>query len=184
MGWSDAKSGGLGCGVQSPVPDRDHHVGVPDGQGAGKVDNTGASQRVQACRLTCMLLDGSSEFNWTGSGPVAGPCLLRRIHVFGSEVVIASGGGQRGPHLGIGQAALHRSVASIPQLSRQVASRFFGQQLHEGAGIEIDQGHSSAPLLADNLGQRPARARPRTSRCPRTLRRRRPTDDPVGCQAL
>ena len=110
-----------------------------------------------------VLLDGCGEFNRTGSGPVLGPSLLGRVQVLGGRVVIAGRGGQRGPHLGIGQAARHGGVASIPQFSGEVAARFFGQQLHEGAGIEVDQGHRSAPLVANNLGQRATRARAHTS---------------------
>jgi hypothetical protein len=98
--------------------------------------------------------------------------------------VIPGGSGERGPHLGICQAAGHRGIAAVPQLSGEVASWFFGQQLHESAGIEVDQRHRSAPLIADDLGQRPAHARARPSRRSRALSGRWPADDPVGCQAL
>jgi hypothetical protein len=167
--------------VEPPVPDCDNEVRVAHGQGAREVDSAGDSQRVRSRQLARMLLYGSTEFNGTGSGPVAGPLLLGFVQVVSREVMIA---GSSRPHFRIGQAARHRRVASVPQFCGEIACRFLGQQLHERAGVEIDQRHQSAPLVAADLGQWPARPRARSSRRSRAMRGRGPAYDAHGGQAL
>jgi hypothetical protein len=105
-----------------------------------------------------VLFDSDCQFNRTHRSPIVGPGSFRRAEVLVAEVTVTVGGCQRCSHLGIGQSTCHRGVAAIPELDGEVRACLFYQELHEGTGVEVDEGHSSAPLLADYVGQRPARS--------------------------
>src|SRR6266699_4651329 len=113
-GWGRAEAGCPGTCVQSPVPDGDDKVRVPDGQGAGEVDGVRAAQRVGAGEVAGVPFYGRGELYRTGGGPVGFPGLLGGVEVVIAEVVVAGGGGERGPHLGIGEAAGDGGVAAVP----------------------------------------------------------------------
>ena len=95
--------------------------------------------------------------------------------------MVAVSSGEGGPHLGIGQAACECGVASIPQVGRQVADRFFGEQLHEGAGVEVDQPHISA---AAQRRSRPEAGVGAAARMHGGAGPPRGADYPIGRQAL
>ena len=170
--------------VQAPVPDRDDELGVGDSQGAGEVDGVRAPQRVPARKQPGVPLHGRSELDRAAGRPVLLEGPLSRGEVSVIEIVVAGGRGERGTHLGIGQPARERGVTSVPQLRGQIAAFLLGQQLHQGAGIEVDQRHPSAPLFADDVGHRPARTGTGTPRRGLPLARARLADHAFGSQAL
>jgi Domain of unknown function (DUF5753) len=91
--------------AEPTVPGCEDQPWLADGQGAGEMDGVGAAQGVAGGELPGVLLDGTGELDWPGGGPVLFPCLLGGGPVGRVEVVIAPGGGERGPDLGVGEAA-------------------------------------------------------------------------------
>src|ERR1700680_528206 len=141
--WGYTNAGCLCSGVQTAVPDRDDKVQVADGQCAGEVDGVRTSECVHPGELTGILLHGCSELDRARGGPVAFPGLLSHVEIALAEVVISGGGSKCGTHLGIGQAAGYGGVASVPQPGRKLAACLLDQQLHESAGVEVDERHPS-----------------------------------------
>ena len=168
--------------MKAAIPDRHDKVGISDGQSAGQVNGICAPERVRGGELAGVLLYGRSELDRSCSCPVLLPHLLGAVELPLGQIVVAACGTQCGAYLGVGQSARHRSVTSVPQLSREVASGLFSEELHEGAGIEIHQRHWSAPIFGDYVRQGSARPRPRAPRCRRALRGPGPADHSLGCQ--
>ena len=110
-----------------------------------------------------MLLDRRGEFDRPDGRPVLTPRLLGSVQLVLAEIVVAVSSGQRCAHFGVSQPAGHGSVASVPQLGRELTAGLLGEQLHQCAGIEIDQRHWSAPIFADAVRQGPAWAWPDAS---------------------
>ena len=184
LGWGDTNTGCSCARVQSPVPGDDDEAGVADGQGAGEVDGVRASKGVQTGQLAGMLFYGCGELDRPGGRPVTIPGALGRVEFVFIEVVVAGGGGKRGTHLGIGQPARDGGVTSVPQFGGKLAACLLGEEFHEGAGVEVDEWHLSAPLFADDVGHGPARTRTSTPGCFRALDRCGSANHPFGRQAL
>ncbi len=98
--------------------------------------------------------------------------------------MVAAGRGERSAHFGVRQTARQRRTAVVPQLGGEVASVLLDEQLHECAGVEVDQRHRSASLLADEFSDGPMRARPGLPLRPRPTRLRRPGDEAIVREAL
>jgi hypothetical protein len=166
--------------MQAAIPDRHDQVGISDGQSAGQVNGICAAERVRGGELAGVLLYGRGELDRSCSCPVLLPHLPGAAELALGQIVAAACGSQCGAYLGVGQPARHRSVTSIPQCGREVASGLFSKKLHEGAGIEIHQRHRSAPIFADDVREGPPRPRPR--RCCRALSGPGPADHSLGGQ--
>jgi len=92
------------------------------------------------------------------------------------QVVVAASGSQGRPDLGVGKTARQGSITTVPERSDEVASRFLDHQLHQCAGVEVDEGHRSAPLLAHPLGDGPTRPRTQLAGCRRSALLQGPGD--------
>jgi hypothetical protein len=168
--------------MQAAIPDRHDQVGISNGQSTGQVNGICAPERARRGELAGVLLYGRSELDRSGSCPVLLPHSPGAAELALGQIVVAACGSQCGAYLGVGQPARHRSVTSIPQLGREVASGLFGKKLHEGAGIEIHQRHRSAPIFADDVRQGPARPGPGPPRCCWALSGPGPADHSLGGQ--
>lgn len=114
VGWCDPEPGCLGAGTEPAVPCGEYQPGLADSEGAGQVDGVGAAQGMAGSQLAGALLDGAGEFDGAGCGPVLLPGALRDGLAWLVEIVVAAGGGESGPDLGIGDSAGDGCIAPIP----------------------------------------------------------------------
>ena len=98
--------------------------------------------------------------------------------------MVSTGRGESRSHLGIREPARQCRITAVPQLGGEIAPGLFHHQLHQRAGVEVDQRHQLAPLLADQLGYRSTRARTRPILHRRPARLDWPGDDPVVGEAF
>jgi hypothetical protein len=96
---------------------------------------------MQLGEVASMPLDGLGELNRTGGRPVLLPVPLSLLEVLLAKIMVARGGGERGLDFGISQTAGDSGITAIPQLSRELAARLLDHELHQRAGIEVDDGH-------------------------------------------
>jgi len=96
-------------------------LGGADCEQAGEVHSVGAAQGVLAGELSgvSVTTSVSSTVRVDAHSPpgVLGPTLIAGI-----QTMSTAGGGQRCAHLGIGESAGHRGIASVPQDSSNVAA--------------------------------------------------------------
>jgi hypothetical protein len=156
--WCDAEPGRTGSGVKTLVPDRDDQIGVPDGESAREMHGIGTPEGVTLGEFARLPLHDRGELDPTRRGPELLPRPLGGLKLTVVEDVVAGGRSERGAYFGVGEPTRDGGVAAVPKLSSQIAADLFHHKLHEGARVEIDQRHASAPLLADEVGYRPARA--------------------------
>jgi hypothetical protein len=135
-----------------------------------------------ARQLSGVPFDGSRQLDVTCRSPELLPSLLRQIKIGLVEVMVAARRAKRGSHLGVGDPARQRSITSVPYVGGQLASILFDQQFYEGAGVEIDENHSSATLLAYQFSHGPAGPGTRTTRRYGADREVWPRDDPFSRQ--
>lgn len=146
--WRHANVGGSGTSMKSLVPHSQDEIGIPDGQGACQMHGISSPKCVPASQMSGLLFDLCSQLHRPGSTPVLLPRLFGCGQIFIVEVMVTTSCRQCSAHLGIGEAAGEGGIASVPHLSSEVAAGLFDDQLHEGAGMEVDEWHASAPLLA------------------------------------
>jgi hypothetical protein len=158
VSWGNAKTSRFRSRVEPTVPDSENEIALSYGKSTRQVYGVCSSEGVLASQSARLLFDSDCQFNRTHRSPIVGPGPFRRAELLVAEVTVTVGSCQRCSHLGIGQSTRHRGVASIPELDGEVRARLFYQELHEGTGVEVDERHSSASLLADYVGQRPARS--------------------------
>jgi len=121
-------------------------------------------------KVAGVLFNPRGEFDWAGGGPEVLPVTLGSGELGFCQVVIAGCCSECGADFGVGQTAGQCGVAAIPQSGRQRAPCLGGEKFDEGAGIEVDERHRSAPLVADPVRHRPPRSRPGPSRSDGPLR--------------
>jgi hypothetical protein len=137
------------------IPYGHHEIREFDGKSAGQMNSVGSSQRVCTRQLPSVTLDGSGEFHWLNRRPKSLPIpqnLPRRASI---NTVISYGSGECGPNLWVRKTARERTIASIPKSGREVATFFVNDELHQRAGVEVDERHSYlTALLSDQIGYR------------------------------
>jgi hypothetical protein len=67
--------------------------------------------------------------------------LLCGTQVVIPEIVVAGGGGERGPDLRIGQPAGQSSVATVPQFAGKLAPRLLHDEFDQRARVEENERH-------------------------------------------
>jgi hypothetical protein len=103
-----------GTGVQAAVPGGHDQLRVANGQGAGEVHGVPAPKPVLAGQVPGMPRYRRGELDRTDRGPVLLSGVFRDSELAGVQVVIASGGRERGAHLRVCQPARQRGVAPVP----------------------------------------------------------------------
>ncbi|HVB93428.1 MAG TPA: hypothetical protein VND67_03835 [Acidimicrobiales bacterium] len=135
--------------MKPSIPHRDHQIGIFDGQGAGQVNGVCAPEGMKTCQSACLPLYRRGEFDRSDGRPELLPSLFRHGQVVVVEVVIPSGSRESGSNFRVRDPARKCCVTAIPQIDCEFGTRLFDYKFDEGAGIEIDERHGSAPLLAD-----------------------------------
>lgn len=130
--------------VESAVPDGYQEVLRLDGEGACEVDGVCAAQGTALRQFTSMSFNFACELDGTRHSPELLPVSGRRRKAPVLEVVVAVGGRERSADLRVRDTTRERRVASVPQRRRYVAAFLVDDQLHQGAGVEVDEGHGLA----------------------------------------
>jgi hypothetical protein len=111
--WRHADARGLRPGVQSTMPDGNDEFGVANGQRAGQVHGVGTPQSVLAGELASMAFNRGGQLYRPTRCPVLLPCLLGAVQLILTQVMVASGCGQRVRARGRPDARGRRAVAGI-----------------------------------------------------------------------
>ena len=106
------------------------------------MDRVGGPKRVQASEMPGMPFNCCGQLDSSGSAPVLLPRLFGYGQTLVIEVTVTASCRQCRAYLGIGHAARQGGIAAVPQISDEVAAGLFDDQLHERAGIEVDERHS------------------------------------------
>lgn len=130
-----------GTSMKSRVPHGHYELGIPNRQGAGQMHRVAAAKCVQTSEMPGLLLNLCGQLDRAGGAPVLRPRIFGRGQVFVIEVMITASGRERRAYLGISQATRQGGIATIPHVSNEVAAGLFDDELHEGAGIEVDERH-------------------------------------------
>ncbi len=103
----------------------------------------GAPQRMRCGEFAGVMLDGCRQLDWPSRAPELLPALLGLVEVVSVKVMVSMGGSESRPDLGISQPARYGGVTTIPEGYSQLRTLLLDDKLHEGTGIEVDQGHLS-----------------------------------------
>ncbi len=114
MGGGDSTPGGLGCGVQAPVPHGDDQAWFTDGQRTCQMHCVGTAQGMGSGEAAGVPFDRCAEFDRAGGGPEVLPVMLGRGELRFGEVVVAGCCGERGTDFWVGQTAGQGGVAAVP----------------------------------------------------------------------
>jgi len=170
--------------VKSAIPDREDQFGGVKCKSAGEVDCVSAPESALSGKLPRMLLDVHRQLDGSSRAPVLLPHRCSKTQSARGELAIARRCGKGRSNLGVREPAGHRCVAAVPELGGEITAILLDDEHHEGARVEVDKGHLSAALLADDVGDR--RSRP----CATPALRSRPScirgapDNPRFGQAL
>lgn len=86
------------------------------------MDGVGPAQPMASGDVTGELLDSRGELDGARRSPELLPALLGRAATMCRQVMVAFGGGERGAHLGLRQAARQGGVTGVPECGRHVAA--------------------------------------------------------------
>ena len=134
---------GSGTGVEPFVPHGDQQVWVSDSERARQVDRVRSSEPVLAREVAGTALDGVGQLDRTSRRPVLLPRGLGGDEVLIGEVAVSVGCCQRGADFRIREAARQRGVPAVPNVSGETATQLVDDEFHEGAGVEVREGHVS-----------------------------------------
>ena len=127
--------------MESLVPHGQNEVGIPDSQGAGQMYSIGAPKGMDAREVPGLPFNLSRQLDRSGSAPVLLPRLLGCGQVVVVEIMIATSSRKCRAYLWIRQTAREGGIATVPQISNEVAAGLLDDQLHEGARVEVDKRH-------------------------------------------
>ena len=127
--------------MESLVPHGHNEVSVPDSQGAGQMYSIGAPKGMDARKVAGLVFDFSCQLDRSGSAPVLLPRILGCGQVLVVEIMIATSSRKCRSYLWIRQAAREGGVATVPQISDEVAAGLLDDQLYKCARVEVDEGH-------------------------------------------
>ena len=127
--------------MESLVPYGHNEVGVPDSQGAGQMYSIGAPKGMDSREFPGLARNLSCQLDRPGSAPVLLPRILGRGQVLVIELMVATSSRKCRSYLRVRQAAREGGVATVPQISNEVAAGLLDDQLHERARVEVDERH-------------------------------------------
>lgn len=145
--------------MKPAVPHGDDELRVRNGERTGEMHGIATPESVLPGKFPGIALDLGRQLDGPDRAPELLPRSLRLPEAVEVQVVVPIGGGERGPDFGVGQPARQGGVAAVPQRNGEGGPRLLDEQLHECAGIEVDEWHSAA-LLAHEAGYGLARTGP------------------------
>ena len=113
----------------------------PDDQRAGEVDGIEAGQAMLVGQVAGERLDLDGDLDTADGGSQLLPRCRGRPRPRLVEASCSSGGRQGGTHLRVGDAAREERVGTVPEPGGLRAARFLDDELHQGAGVEVGDGH-------------------------------------------
>lgn len=139
----DAKADRKDAGMKSSIPYGHDERLVRHRKRARQMHGIGAPERKLLGEVSSVTADRRRQLDRPGCAPKLGPALLCLCKPIPVEVMVPVRTSERGPNLGIGQPARYGRVATVPQRDCEFRPRLLHEQLHERAGVEVDQGHLS-----------------------------------------
>jgi len=131
-----------------------------------------------------VALHSGAELDGTSSCPELLPFSFGQSEAIIVEVIVTVRRSQRGSDFGICQAARNSGVTAVPDLGRELATGLLHEELHQSAGVEIDEWQSSASFIAYDIGDRTADTGARATRCTRPMGALRAGNNAVGDQTF